>query len=385
MKKNDVRIIVKNHFQEMNVVCSDYHLGSILDTCYRYKIDLTKLESILIFLKENNDFFEIQLSKYSKNLAFYFSIYCNAIYEKKEKYYNHIDYERLLNVINHGMPLMIADDMDNEIRESYEEIISELNSLIGLDNIKREISDLANLAVINKEKIKHNLPVNSNTLHLVFKGNPGTGKTTVARLIGKIYKSIGLLESGHLVEVSRHDIVAKYIGHTAKLVEEKFLEAKNGVLFIDEAYTLSTYNNSNDFGQEAIQTILKLMEDYRTEIVVIVAGYPNEMDLFLSSNPGLKSRFSNVINFEDYKYSELVNILLKLIKDDMNKLTNEAYHKINYIFEEHFTNQGTSSNARFIRNYYDQILKVQASRLSKYKEHTYDSLRTIVETDIIDI
>jgi SpoVK/Ycf46/Vps4 family AAA+-type ATPase len=382
MKKNEIRLIVYKIFDGINIVCSDYHLSTILKDCLKYKIEINEFENILNKIKKNKGFFDTELKKYDRNLAFFFSIYCYAVYEQKEK--NYIDSNKLISVVNNDNNLIYkGDDLYNE--ETLDNIFFELNSMIGLKNIKSEIQELADLASIRNEKIKFNLPTNNNTLHLVFKGNPGTGKTTVARLIGKIYNSIGLLKSGHLIEVGRHDIVGKYVGHTAKLVEAKFEEARNGVLFIDEAYTLSSYQNTNDYGIEAIQTILKLMEDNRDEIVVIVAGYPNEMDLFLSSNPGLKSRFSNIINFEDYTYFELIEILLNMISADKNVLTSEALHKIKYIFEENFTNQGSTSNARFVRNYYEQVLKNQATRLAKLNNHTYESLSTIIDTDIIEI
>lgn len=267
----------------------------------------------------------------------------------------------------------------NEIKSGNSTTLSELERLIGLKTVKREIESLLNFVKIRKVKIERGLEVSPSSLHMVFTGNPGTGKTIVARLIGRIYKDLGLLSKGHCVEVSRTDLVGEYIGHTAKHTTKKFNEAIGGVLFIDEAYSL-VQDSEKDFGREAIDTLNKLMEDFREEIVVIVAGYPSEMQKFLGSNKGLASRFPTKINFEDYNVQEKIEILEKFCIDYKHQLSIGAKEKIYLLMEEYkFEN-----NARSVRNLFEQMLKNQSLRLNRIISITDEDLVTFEPEDVPD-
>ena len=266
---------------------------------------------------------------------------------------------------------------------SLNDLLDELDSLVGMERVKQDVHSLINLMRIREIKKQRGLPQNDLSLHMVFMGNPGTGKTTVARLIAKIYQKLGVLSKGHLVEVDRSGLVAGYVGQTALKVQEKLTESRGGVLFIDEAYALTANRDSSDFGFEAVDTLLKGMEDYREDFVVIVAGYPGPMAEFLESNPGLKSRFNKFIQFDDYTPSELLSIFCRMC-DKAGFLFSVETARIAYdYFTKMYESRGANfANGRDVRNFFEKIVVNQANRLAQQETLTDEDLTTLLEVDI---
>lgn len=266
--------------------------------------------------------------------------------------------------------------------ETLEEVMDELDELIGLDTIKNAVQELSNFLKVQKLREEKGLKNVNNSLHSVFMGPPGTGKTTVARLVSKIYKHLGYLEKGHLVETDRSGMVAGYVGQTALKVEEVVKTSLDGVLFIDEAYALAK-DNKKDFGNEAIEVLLKKMEDHRDQLVVIVAGYPDEMEEFIESNPGLQSRFNRYFTFDHYKPKELIGIFeLFCLKNDF-EITEEAKEKLQFIFDKLYEKRHKSfGNARVARNLFEKIIEYQANRIVSITPLTEELLKNIIEDDI---
>jgi len=257
-----------------------------------------------------------------------------------------------------------------------------LQKLIGLGNVKNEVKTLTNMASLQKRRRESGRKVITSSMHLVFTGNPGTGKTTVARILGKIFAEIGLLKKGHLVEADRSKLVGEYIGHTEKKVRSMFNKADGGVLFIDEAYALAG-GGGNDFGSIAIDTIIKLMEDRRDSVAVIVAGYPAPMKRFISLNPGLQSRFTRYIDFEDYTCEELVDIYKSMINNAEYNLKGEALDKVQKILQGHWeTRDDHFGNGRDVRTFFERSIENQASRIINSKN--YDDLDSVLDIDITD-
>jgi len=266
-------------------------------------------------------------------------------------------------------------------------LLKELNSLIGLNQVKHEITTLINTVKINKLREEKELKQSPLSLHLVFSGNPGTGKTTVARILGEIYCSLGILSKGHLIETDRSGLVAGYVGQTAIQTKEIIEKAKGGILFIDEAYSLTPQNAGIgiDFGQEAIDTLLKAMEDYRDDLIVIVAGYPDLMAKFLKSNPGLQSRFNTFINFEDYNPNELLEIFMSFCKQHNYIVETSTIDTLTRIFEDIYSQAGESyANARTVRNFFEKSIKRQANRLANNGTLSKRDLQTLVTEDFFD-
>lgn len=295
-----------------------------------------------------------------------------------------------INATNTGN--LVSIDAPNKPQEKEEEkeldldeLMNELNELTGLDGVKKEINNLTSLVKISKIREEKGLKTPNISKHMVFTGNPGTGKTTVARLLGNIYKCLGVLSKGQLVEVDRSGLVAGYVGQTAIKTEEAIKQAIGGILFIDEAYSLSEGKGEGDFGQEAIDTLLKAMEDNRDNLVVIVAGYPDLMEGFLASNPGLKSRFNKFINFEDYTSEELILILEGMCEKQEYKISDDVKTYLKEKFDEVLKDIPDSfANARTVRNLLEFAITNQAARIVNEEDLTEEKLMTIELDDIKD-
>ena len=266
-------------------------------------------------------------------------------------------------------------------KEKIEDLLAELDSYVGMDAIKTEVRSLINMVQVYKLRREHDLPTTDMSLHMVFSGNPGTGKTTVARIMARIYHSLDILSKGQLVEVDRSGLVAGYVGQTALKTQKVIEKAMGGVLFIDEAYALNG-KSENDFGQEAIDTILKAMEDHRDDLVVIVAGYTELMDRFIHSNPGLESRFNRFLEFEDYTTEQMVAIFKMQCKKGCYVLAQGTEELVrDFIAEE---SAGDSfGNARGVRNLFEHILVAQNNRLAKLEKVTRDDLMQILPDDVL--
>lgn len=280
--------------------------------------------------------------------------------------------------------LAIGKEFVEEVTESVEEILKELNELTGLSSIKQDILNLINFLKVEKMRREQGLATQPLSLHSVFMGPPGTGKTTVARLIGRIYKSLGLLPKGHVVEVSRNDLVGEYIGQTGPKTQQVIDSAMHGVLFVDEAYALNPPGNSgNDFGREALETLLIRMENDRDKFVVILAGYTDEMKALIETNPGLKHRFNRYFSFTDYQPDELFEIFETMCRKRKMELEPEAETALIGFFIDAFEGKDKHfGNARFVRNLLENIVRAQSERLAKMPDIPQDALQTITLEDV---
>ena len=267
-------------------------------------------------------------------------------------------------------------------KEDMKDLLAELDGYIGLQTVKEEVHNLINMASVYQLRRQHDLPTTDMSLHLVFTGNPGTGKTMMARMMARIYRSLDILSKGQLVEVDRSGLVAGYVGQTAIKTQKVIQKALGGVLFIDEAYALNG-KSENDFGQEAIDTILKAMEDHRDDLVVIVAGYTDLMDRFIHSNPGLESRFNRFLLFEDYTSEEMLDIFKMQCKKGCYQLSDGVEELVrDYITEENGDPE-TFGNARGVRNIFEHILVAQNNRLAAMETVTKEDLMTLTQDDVL--
>ena len=323
-----------------------------------------KQATILLLRKISKIIDSKEFSKKIKEIA-------NFLKKSLVEYYGYLEIKRICN----------SDEVVEDAR-SLTELLEELNNLIGLKNVKSKVNDLIIYQKVQKRREKEGLNAVKSTLHLSFTGNPGTGKTTVARIIGRIYKQLGLLSKGHFIEVSRTDLIAGYQGQTALKVKNVIEKARGGVLFIDEAYSITENEQSDSYGRECITELTKALEDYRNDLVVIVAGYSEPMKNFFSSNPGLKSRFNTFIEFEDYNTKELLEILISMCKNNDYDLTEKAKVKLNDFFETELQNKKENfSNGRMVRNIYDDLVMNHARRVVNIENITKEDLLLITDLD----
>ena len=279
-------------------------------------------------------------------------------------------------------PAPKKEEKPEEPPEDMEALKKELQEYIGLDTIKHEVDSLINWVQIMKRRKDEGLPTPDLSLHMVFSGNPGTGKTMIARLMARIYRSLGILSKGQLVETDRSGLVAGYVGQTAIKTQEVIEKAKGGVLFIDEAYTLTT-RGANDYGQEAVDTLLKAMEDNRDDLIVIVAGYIELMEGFVNSNPGLKSRFNRFMDFPDYTVDEMMGIFdMRCNKSGYRLKDDEAREALKARVTKGSEDPKGFGNARGVRNLFERALAKQADRLAQMEPLTKDDLMTLTQEDI---
>ncbi|CAM5421140.1 stage V sporulation protein K [Bacillus safensis FO-36b] [Bacillus safensis subsp. safensis] len=299
-----------------------------------------------------------------------------------------------INIILNGQKQVLVDaDSEAEYLEALQkneakhsilrEIEREMNSLVGMDEMKRNIKEIYAWIFVNQKRQEQGLKVGKQALHMMFKGNPGTGKTTVARLVGKLFFEMNVLSKGHLIEAERGDLVGEYIGHTAQKTRDLIKKSLGGILFIDEAYSLAR-GGEKDFGKEAIDTLVKHMEDKQHEFILILAGYSKEMDHFLFLNPGLQSRFPINISFPDYTVDQLMDIAKRMMADREYVFTQEAEWKLrDYLMHiKSTTSPAKFSNGRFVRNTIEKAIRTQAMRLLLVDHYDKKDLLTIKSHDL---
>jgi stage V sporulation protein K len=290
------------------------------------------------------------------------------------------NYSSAYKVANSG-----ARSYDNSKHMALDRVMKQLDRLVGLKNVKDFVYEIYAWLYITQCRKEVGLKASHQTLHMIFKGNPGTGKTTVARILSRLFQEMGVLSKGHLVEVERADLVGEYIGHTAQKTRELVKKALGGILFIDEAYSLAR-GGTKDFGKEAIDCLVKAMEDHKDEFVLILAGYPKEMDYFLSSNPGLPSRFPVQLDFKNYTVHELLLIAEIMVEDREYQISSQAKQKIKqHLYEQIRHSEGDFSNARFVRNLIEKSIREHAVRLLHHQQNSKNDLITLSAQDFVQL
>lgn len=293
-----------------------------------------------------------------------------------------VDACKALREMENTQVMVARPDNSANQRQRIEQILSELDQLIGLPEVKKLVREIYAFVEIQKRRQKAKLVTEPLVLHMIFKGNPGTGKTTVARIIGKVFQEMGVLQRGHIIEVERADLVGEYIGHTAQKTREQLRKAYGGILFIDEAYSLAR-GGEKDFGKEAIDCLVKGIEDHRGEVILILAGYQQEMEHFLETNPGLRSRFPIHIDFPDYCQQELLAIADQMCQKRQYQLSPQARALISKMS---FTGgKGYFGNARTVRNLIEKAIRRQAVRLVEKSVLTKEELMLIEPEDLVEV
>lgn len=299
--------------------------------------------------------------------------------------FGHIPDDVLSSLTLKDVDNALADVFQEANEESLEEVLVDLEKLIGLDNIKKEINVLINFIKVEEMRSEQGMSSTKLSFHLVFQGPPGTGKTTVARLLGRIFKAMGVMGKGHVVEVDRSNLIGQYVGQTGPKTNEVIDSALNGVLFIDEAYTLNSGSGGNDFGSEAIATLLKRMEDDRDRLIVVVAGYKKDMDKFLKSNSGLQSRFNRYMDFDDYSPAELLQIFQLFCSASNYQISENGTSLLSSFFEQIYLNRDENfGNGRTVRNVFEKVIESQANRISILTDVNYEALVRIEQEDVLN-
>jgi SpoVK/Ycf46/Vps4 family AAA+-type ATPase len=297
--------------------------------------------------------------------------------ELKDSVVRHYGHLRLVDICNTN------EAIPEENEKSLKQLVTELNELVGLESVKQKVKNLVAFQQIQLLRKEKGLTSPKRTLHLSFTGNPGTGKTTVARIVGRIYKQLGLLSKGHFIEASRTDLIAGYQGQTALKVKAVIEKAKGGVLFIDEAYSITENEHTDSYGRECLTELTKALEDYRDDLVVIVAGYTQPMKKFFESNPGLKSRFNTFIEFEDYNTEELTQMLCKMCQNEDYDLDQSALTTIKSSIDRIILQKECQfANGRFIRNLFEDMIMNHAQRVNTQASPSLTDLKTLLQADI---